>query len=114
MGGEGFTEDEPAASPVSLYAATKRSCELMSAAYANLYGFPQTGLRFFTVYGPWGRPDMAYFSFTRKILAGESIEVYGPGRMARAFTYTDHIVDGVPGAPANPPPVRSKPQINNS
>src|SRR3546814_2650197 len=72
MGGEGFTEDEPAASPVSLYAATKRSCELMSAAYANLYGFPQTGLRFFTVYGPWGRPDMAYFSFTRKILAGES------------------------------------------
>src|SRR3546814_3158445 len=83
MGGEGFTEDEPAASPVSLYAATKRSCELMSAAYANLYGFPQTGLRFFTVYGPWGRPDMAYFSFTRKILAGESIEVYGQGRMAR-------------------------------
>src|SRR3546814_5598716 len=98
MGGEGFTEDEPAASPVSLYAATKRSCELMSAAYANLYGFPQTGLRFFTVYGPWGRPDMAYFSFTRKILAGESIEVYGQGRMARDFTYIDDIVDGVLGA----------------
>src|SRR3546814_7352349 len=92
MGGEGFTEDEPAASPVSLYAATKRSCELMGAAYANLYGFPQTGLRFFTVYGPWGRPDMAYFSFTRKILAGESIEVYGQGRMARDFTYIDDIV----------------------
>ncbi|HEY9578768.1 MAG TPA: NAD-dependent epimerase/dehydratase family protein [Rhizorhapis sp.] len=112
MGGEGFTEDEPAASPVSLYAATKRSCELMSAAYANLYGFPQTGLRFFTVYGPWGRPDMAYFSFTRKILAGESIEVYGQGRMARDFTYIDDIVDGVLGALDNPPPVRSQRILN--
>src|SRR3546814_3905395 len=112
MGGEGFTEDEPAASPVSLYAATKRSCELMSAAYANLYGFPQTGLRFFTVYGPWGRPDMAYFSFTRKILAGESIEVYGQGRMARDFTYIDDIVDGVLGALDNPPPGRSQRILN--
>jgi UDP-glucuronate 4-epimerase len=98
MGGAGFTEEEPATSPVSLYAATKRSCELMSEAYARLYRFPQTGLRFFTVYGPWGRPDMAYFSFTQKILRGEPIEVYGEGRMARDFTYIDDIVDGIIGA----------------
>jgi UDP-glucuronate 4-epimerase len=103
MGGAGFTEDEPAASPVSLYAATKRACELMSQSYAALYKFPQTGLRFFTVYGPWGRPDMAYFSFTQKILKGEAIEVYGEGRMARDFTYIDDIVDGVIGALDNPP-----------
>ena len=103
MGGEGFTEDEPANDPVSLYAATKRACELMSQSYANLYGFPQTGLRFFTVYGPWGRPDMAYFSFTQKILKGEAIEVYGDGKMARDFTYIDDIVDGVIGALDNPP-----------
>ena len=98
VGGEGFSEDEPATSPVSLYAATKRACELMSDAYAGLYGFPQTGLRFFTVYGPWGRPDMAYFGFTQKILKGEPIEVYGEGRMARDFTYIDDIVDGIVGA----------------
>ncbi|MBA4307887.1 MAG: protein CapI [Sphingopyxis sp.] len=103
MGGEGFTEDEPAMSPVSLYAATKRACELMSQSYATLYGFPQTGLRFFTVYGPWGRPDMAYFSFTQKILKGESIEVFGNGKMARDFTYIDDIVDGIIGALDNPP-----------
>ncbi len=103
MGGEGFTEDEPANAPVSLYAATKRACELMSQSYASLYGFPQTGLRFFTVYGPWGRPDMAYFSFTQKILKGEAIEVYGDGKMARDFTYIDDIVDGVIGALDNPP-----------
>lgn len=98
MGGAGFREDDPAIKPVSLYAASKRSCELMSESYAALYGFPQTGLRFFTVYGPWGRPDMAYFSFTQKIMAGEPIEVYGEGRMARDFTYIDDIVDGVVGA----------------
>jgi UDP-glucuronate 4-epimerase len=103
MGGDGFTEDEPAASPVSLYAATKRACELMSQAYTTLYKFPQTGLRFFTVYGPWGRPDMAYFSFTQKILKGEAIEVYGDGKMARDFTYIDDIVDGVIGALDHPP-----------
>ena len=101
--GEGFRETDAASEPVSLYAATKRSCELMSHAYARLYGFPQTGLRFFTVYGPWGRPDMAYFSFTRKILAGEPIEVFGEGRMARDFTYIDDIVDGVIGALDHPP-----------
>jgi UDP-glucuronate 4-epimerase len=98
MGGSGFSEDEPATAPVSLYAATKRACELMSQSYASLYGFPQTGLRFFTVYGPWGRPDMAYFSFTQKIMRGEPIEVYGEGRMARDFTYIDDIVDGIIGA----------------
>jgi UDP-glucuronate 4-epimerase len=103
MGGEGFKEDEPVNEPVSLYAATKSACELMSQSYATLYGFPQTGLRFFTVYGPWGRPDMAYFSFTQKILKGEAIEVYGEGKMARDFTYIDDIVDGVIGALDNPP-----------
>jgi UDP-glucuronate 4-epimerase len=92
---QGFHEDDPCQRPVSLYAATKRSCELMSSAYARLYGFPQTGLRFFTVYGPWGRPDMAYFKFADKMLAGEPIEIFGNGAMARDFTYIDDIVDGV-------------------
>ncbi|MDO8902477.1 MAG: NAD-dependent epimerase/dehydratase family protein [Phenylobacterium sp.] len=101
--GAGFCEDDAAAEPVSLYAATKRACELMSFSYAKLYGIPQTGLRFFTVYGPWGRPDMAYFSFTQKILAGEPIEVFGQGQMARDFTYIDDIVDGVIGALDRPP-----------
>ena len=101
--GAGFRESDAAAEPVSLYAATKRAGELMSFAYAKLYGFPQTGLRFFTVYGPWGRPDMAYFSFTRKILAGEPIEVFGEGKMARDFTYIDDIVDGILGALDRPP-----------
>ncbi|WP_426024759.1 SDR family NAD(P)-dependent oxidoreductase [Brevundimonas sp. TSRC1-1] len=101
--GGGFREDDPTVSPVSLYAATKRSCELLSQSYASLYGFPQSGLRFFTVYGPWGRPDMAYFSFTQKISRGEAIEVYGEGKMARDFTYIDDIVDGVVGALDSPP-----------
>ena len=99
-----FREDEAAEVPASLYAATKRSAELMSGAYGRLYGMAQTGLRFFTVYGPWGRPDMAYFIFTRKILAGEPIEVFGEGRMARDFTFIDDIVDGVVGALDHPPP----------
>jgi hypothetical protein len=88
---------------VSLYAATKRADELMSISYAKLYGFPMSGLRFFTVYGPWGRPDMAYYGFTQKILKGEPIEVYGEGKMARDFTYIDDIVDGVVGVLDNPP-----------
>jgi UDP-glucuronate 4-epimerase len=96
-------EDDPTGAPASLYAATKRADELMSAAYASLYGFPQSGLRFFSVYGPWGRPDMAYFSFTQKILAGQPIEVFGEGRMARDFTYIDDIVDGVLGVLDRPP-----------
>ena len=112
MGGAGFKEDEPAVSQVSLYGATKRSGELMSQSYARLYGFPMTGLRFFTVYGPWGRPDMAYFSFTHKILAGEPIEVYGEGRMARDFTYIDDIVEGIVGA-LNAPPERGENRILN-
>ncbi|MDR3513706.1 MAG: NAD-dependent epimerase/dehydratase family protein [Caulobacteraceae bacterium] len=99
----GFSEDDPADQPVSLYAATKRSCELMSTAYARLHGLPQSGLRFFTVYGPWGRPDMAYFGFTRKILAGEPIEVFGEGEMTRDFTYIDDIVDGIVGVLDRPP-----------
>ena len=103
LNGAGFREDEPADRPVSLYAATKRSCELMSQSYASLYGLPQSGLRFFTVYGPWGRPDMAYFSFTEAIMAGEQIEVFGEGRMARDFTYIDDIVDGVLGVLEHPP-----------
>lgn len=103
LDGAGFKETDPTVSPVSLYAATKRANELMGHTYAHLYGVPQTGLRFFTVYGPLGRPDMAYFGFTRKILAGDPIEVFGMGRMARDFTYVDDIVDGVLGALDNPP-----------
>jgi len=81
--------------PVSLYAATKKANELMSHSYAALYKIPCTGLRFFTVYGPWGRPDMALFLFTRAILAGEPIDVYNEGRMERDFTYIDDIVEGI-------------------
>jgi len=103
LGAAGFREDEPCAAPVSLYAATKRSCELMSQSYATLYDLPLSGLRFFTVYGPWGRPDMAYFGFAQKILLGQPIEVFGEGRMARDFTYIDDIVDGVVGVLDKPP-----------
>lgn len=81
--------------PLTLYAATKRANELMAHSYAHLFGTPLTGLRFFTVYGPWGRPDMALFSFTKNILAGEPIKVFNEGRHARDFTYVDDIVDGV-------------------
>jgi UDP-glucuronate 4-epimerase len=81
--------------PVSLYAASKKSNELMAHTYSHLYQIPTTGLRFFTVYGPWGRPDMALFTFTRKILAGEPIDVYNYGNHRRDFTYVDDIVEGV-------------------
>jgi len=81
--------------PVSLYAATKKADELMAHVYSSLYGLPVTGLRFFTVYGPWGRPDMALFKFTRAILEGEPIQVYNYGRMKRDFTYIDDVVEGV-------------------
>lgn len=100
--GRGFGEDDPTITPVSLYAATKRACELMSQSY-TMFGFPQTGLRFFTVYGPWGRPDMAYFFFTQKMLAGDPIEVFGEGKLARDFTYIDDIVAGIVGALDHPP-----------
>jgi len=81
--------------PVSLYAATKKANELMAHSYSHLYGLPTTGLRFFTVYGPWGRPDMAYFKFTEAILAGRPIDVYNNGHMRRDFTYIDDIAEGV-------------------
>ncbi|MCP4896582.1 MAG: NAD-dependent epimerase, partial [bacterium] len=81
--------------PVSLYAASKKSNELMAHSYSHLYGLPTTGLRFFTVYGPWGRPDMALFLFTQAILAGKPIDVFGEGQMRRDFTYIDDIVEGV-------------------
>lgn len=81
--------------PVSLYAATKKSNELMAHTYSHLYGIPTTGLRFFTVYGPYGRPDMAYFSFTKDILAGKPIKVFNHGKMERDFTYVDDIVEGI-------------------
>lgn len=81
--------------PLSLYAATKKANELMAHTYSHLYGLPTTGLRFFTVYGPWGRPDMALFLFTRAILAGEPIQVFNHGRMQRDFTYVDDVVEGV-------------------
>jgi UDP-glucuronate 4-epimerase len=93
--------------PVSLYAATKKSNELVAHSYAHLFRLPCTGLRFFTVYGPWGRPDMALFKFTRNILAGEPIEVFNEGRHKRDFTYIDDIVDGVlrvANQPAEPDP----------
>ncbi len=98
-----FSESDFVDRPVSFYAATKKANELMAYSYAHLYGFPCTGLRFFTVYGPWGRPDMAYFSFTRDILAGKPIRIFNHGNMARDFTYIDDIVDGVLCALETPP-----------
>ena len=90
-----FSVQDPVDHPVSLYAATKKANELMAHTYSHLYGLPTTGLRFFTVYGPWGRPDMALFLFTRKILAGEPIDVFNHGHHTRDFTYVDDIVEGV-------------------
>jgi UDP-glucuronate 4-epimerase len=90
-----FSEHDNVDHPVSLYAATKKANELMAHSYAHLYGMPVTGLRFFTVYGPWGRPDMALFKFARGILAGEPIPVFNEGRMIRDFTYIDDIAEGV-------------------
>ena len=90
-----FSEQDNVDHPVSLYAATKKAGELMAHSYASLYNLPCTGLRFFTVYGPWGRPDMAYFSFTKKMLADESIPVFNEGKMKRDFTYIDDIIEGV-------------------
>lgn len=90
-----FSVRDPVDHPVSLYAATKKANELMAHTYSHLYGLPTTGLRFFTVYGPWGRPDMALFLFTRKILAGEPIDVFNHGHHTRDFTYIDDIVEGV-------------------
>ena len=90
-----FSTDQSVDHPLSLYAATKKSNELMAHTYSHLYGLPTTGLRFFTVYGPWGRPDMALFLFTKAILEGKPIDVFNEGRMQRDFTYIDDIVEGV-------------------
>jgi UDP-glucuronate 4-epimerase len=99
-----FAVEDRADHPVSLYAATKRADELISETYAHLFRLPQTGLRFFTVYGPWGRPDMMVWNFTNRILAGEPIPVYNNGDMWRDFTYVDDIVSGIIAALDNPPP----------
>jgi len=116
-----FAEDDNIDHPVSLYAATKKANELMAHSYAHLYRLPCTGLRFFTVYGPWGRPDMALFKFARGILAGEPIPVYNRGEMLRDFTYVDDVVEGVVRVidrPAQPDPAWSalapKPSSSNA
>jgi len=100
-----FAETDMTDSPVSFYGATKKSNELMSSAYARLYKIPHTGLRFFTVYGPWGRPDMAYWIFTEKILKDEPIEIFNNGEMGRDFTYIDDIIAGAIAAHDNAPGV---------
>ena len=98
-----FAPDDPVDHPLTLYAATKRANELMAHSYSHLYRMPVTGLRFFTVYGPWGRPDMALFLFTRAILMGQPIDVFGDGELARDFTYIDDIVEGVRRVLGRPP-----------
>jgi UDP-glucuronate 4-epimerase len=108
-----FSETDNVDHPISLYAATKKSNELMAHAYANLYALSTTGLRFFTVYGPWGRPDMALFKFTEGILKGEPIPVYNRGEMVRDFTYIDDIVEGVVRAIDRPPPLDSDHENKN-
>ena len=112
-----YREDQPADRPLSLYAATKSANEGMAHAYANLYGLPVTLFRFFTVYGPWGRPDMALFSFTRAILAGEPIDVFNHGRMRRDFTYIDDLVEGIRlliDTPPDAPGARGEPLPGDS
>ena len=103
-----FAEDDAVNEPLSLYAATKRAGELMTQSYAHLYGFPATGLRFFTVYGPWGRPDMAYYSFTKDIAEGRPITVFNNGDMKRDFTWIDDCVAGILGALDHPPVAHGK------
>ena len=98
-----FSTEDNVDHPISLYAATKKSNELMAFTYSHLYNIPSTGLRFFTVYGPYGRPDMAYFSFTNKILKGEKIKIFNNGDMYRDFTYVDDIVQGIMNMLLNPP-----------
>ena len=100
-----FSTEDQVDKPVSLYAATKKSNELMAYSYSKLYKIPLTGLRFFTVYGPMGRPDMAYFKFAKKIMAGEPIQIYNNGDMLRDFTYIDDIIAGVENILCNPPTV---------
>ena len=102
-----FTVHDRVDHPISLYAASKRANELMAHTYSHLFGFPSTGLRFFTVYGPWGRPDMALFLFTKAIIAGEPIDVFNNGQMKRSFTYIDDIVEGVIRTLDHPPAAAS-------
>ncbi len=108
-----FAESQAVDTPVSLYAATKRADELIAHAYWHLYGMPMTGLRFFTVYGPWGRPDMAYFSFAEAILEGKPITLYEGGTLKRDFTYIDDIVAGVLACLARAPEPGQKPPVFN-
>lgn len=98
-----FREDDPVEQPVSLYAATKRANELLAYSYCHLYGLHATGLRFFTVYGPWGRPDMALFKFTQAMIEGRAIDLYNEGQMARDFTYIDDIVESIYRLLSKPP-----------
>lgn len=105
-----FSIDDPVNQPISLYAASKRACELISYSYAHLFNIPQTGLRYFTVYGPWGRPDMAPFLFTKGILADQEITVFNQGDMRRNFTYIDDVVKGTINCLYNPPDVAKKSQ----
>lgn len=103
-----FSTDDKVDNPVSLYAATKKSDELLAYCYSKLYNIPATGLRFFTVYGPAGRPDMAYFKFTNKLLKGEDIQIYNYGKCERDFTYINDIVEGIAKVIDPPPPSISK------
>lgn len=109
-----FSVDDRVDHPMSLYAATKKADELMSETYAHLYRLPLTGLRFFTVYGPWGRPDMMMWLFTKAILAGKPIQVFNHGDMYRDFTYIDDIVSGVMACLDNPPPDDGAPKAGGS
>ncbi len=108
-----FSVEDDVSKPISLYAATKKSNELMAHTYSHLYGIPTTGLRFFTVYGPWGRPDMAYFSFTNKFVKGETIQVFNHGDMKRDFTYIDDIVKGIIAVIDSPPTTTPPAKVYN-
>ncbi len=110
----GFRETDRVRQPASLYAATKLSGEMLSESYAQLYGIPQTGLRFFTVYGPWGRPDMAYWVFTEKVLAGDPITLFAPDIMKRDFTYVDDIANVLPKILRSPPDHHAIYNLGNS
>lgn len=108
-----YSTDDKVDNPVSLYAATKKSNELMAYTYSHLYKIPTTGLRFFTVYGPFGRPDMAYFGFTNKIMRGETIQIFNNGDMKRDFTYVDDIVTGIEAMLCNPPEGKDPARVYN-
>ena len=108
-----YSESQNINKPISLYAATKISNEVMASSYSHLYDFSTTGLRFFTVYGPWGRPDMAYFKFTKNILEGKKIDIYNKGKMYRDYTYIDDIVNGIYKLINKPPSLNQKTKYKN-